>query len=694
MSVKYFLVLLCSFFINCALAQEEMKDSARSLSEITVKAYEINRQTAAGSRRLIREAPIQMQNKTSFVQLVNTVPGIRMEERSPGSYRVNIRGSSLRSPFGVRNIKVYWNDIPMTDPGGNTYFNQFIATNISSMTIYKGPASSLFGQGTGGVITIQNRIKENTTGIEYSVGSYNYHSLLAKASFGNDSIGRNLVTYAHNQGDGYRDQTKMRRDNVSWISEMNINKRHSLNVSVLYTDLYYQTPGGLTLKEFQQNSRASRPAAGKFPSAQEVNAAIWQKTFTAGVTHNGTISNFFSQKTTVYGAFAQIKNSAIRNFERRNEPHFGARTMLSYNRNFGIDGNNKFTWDNGLEFQQGYFNTQVSNNKNGLPDTLQTNDDINSTVYNFISQATLSLNNKWMLVAGASINRNQLKFTRLNSYPVNPQVFNFNNEFAPRFAILHKLPFNWTLAGNFSKGFSPPTVAELLPSTGIITPLNAEKGWNYELIVRKMLDPIRTNVDVSGYIFKLNNALVQRRDAAGADYFVNAGSVDQKGVEVALQQNLPASNPKWLEHFENNLSYTFSYFRYHNFIRGNDDFSGKTVPGISRHTIAYNANIFFSHNIQFSANYYSGSKIFLNDANTEAAGAYHLLGLRVGWEKTISEKISAIIYTGADNILNQVYSLGNDINAAGGRYYNVAPARNYYAGIAFELKAKPASLVN
>ena len=64
-------------------------------------------------------------NKTSLVSGFNTVAGVRMEERSPASYRINIRGSSLRSPFGVRNVKVYWNDIPVTDPGGNTYFNQF-----------------------------------------------------------------------------------------------------------------------------------------------------------------------------------------------------------------------------------------------------------------------------------------------------------------------------------------------------------------------------------------------------------------------------------------------------------------------------------------------------------------------------------------------------------------------------------------
>ena len=39
------------------------------------------------------------------------------------------------------------------------------------------------------------------------------------------------------------------------------------------------------------------------------------------------------------------------------------------------------------------------------------------------------------------------------------------------------------------------------------------------------------------------------------------------------------------------------------------------------------------------------------------------------------------IFAGADNLFNTKYSLGNDINAAAGRYYNAAAGVNYFAGI-------------
>jgi iron complex outermembrane receptor protein len=75
----------------------------------------------------------------------------------------------------------------------------------------------------------------------------------------------------------------------------------------------------------------------------------------------------------------------------------------------------------------------------------------------------------------------------------------------------------------------------------------------------------------------------------------------------------------------------------------------------------------------------------LNDAGTAYAPAYHLIEAKAGWEYPITHKTRLTIYLGADNILNQKYSLGNDLNAVGGRYYNAAAPRNYYVGMKLAL---------
>ena len=69
----------------------------------------------------------------------------------------------------------------------------------------------------------------------------------------------------------------------------------------------------------------------------------------------------------------------------------------------------------------------------------------------------------------------------------------------------------------------------------------------------------------------------------------------------------------------------------------------------------------------------------VNDANTFFANAYHLLQVKLG--KTFKlYKGTFSVFAGADNLLNEVYSLGNDINAVGNRFYNPAAGRNFFAG--------------
>jgi iron complex outermembrane receptor protein len=94
---------------------------------------------------------LNLQPNNSLVSVMNTLPGIRMEERTPGSYRLSIRGSLLRSPFGVRNVKIYFDEIPLTDAGGNTYLNALDVASLHSLEVLKGPDGSLFGANSGGV---------------------------------------------------------------------------------------------------------------------------------------------------------------------------------------------------------------------------------------------------------------------------------------------------------------------------------------------------------------------------------------------------------------------------------------------------------------------------------------------------------------------------------------------------------------
>ncbi|MET0462304.1 MAG: TonB-dependent receptor [Chitinophagaceae bacterium] len=676
--------LVLTWLISAPLFSQEATDTAHVLEEVTVRTFgQYRKLSEAGVPvRIIDVNNGDLYNKSSLVNSFNTIAGVRMEERSPGSYRINIRGSSLRSPFGVRNVKVYWNDIPVTDPGGNTYFNQFAWNNFSSLEVFKGPASSLYGAGTGGLVLINN-LDQWQPGVsaDYITGSYNLQNLFASARFGNEE-NKNQFTYAHNQSDGFRDQSAMRRDNFSWLSQLKLSEKQELSATVLFTDMRYQTPGALTLAEYNNNPKAARPAAGGFPGAEQAQATIYQKNILAGFTNKYQISSFLRNATTLYGAFAEIKNPTIRNYERRNEPSYGGRTTFTWKKA-------QWAMNGGAEFQQGYFNTQVSRNRNGNPDTLQTNDDVNYRNLSVFLQGDWSLEGKWFIQAGVSLNKTNVTFSRLSSFPVVKQSRSYKNELAPRVSLMRKIGNRLSLFGTVSRGFSPPTVAELLPSTGVIsTDLEAEEGWNYEMTARYLLFQNKLRVEATAFYFRLNNALVQRRDAAGADFFINAGDVKQRGIESHADYTYQPSYSKLIHYLTINADYTYNHFNYGSFIKGADDFSGNRVPSIPKGTFAAMADLRLKNGLFFNLNLYASSSIFLNDANTAIATSYQLVGSRIGWKAVGRKKVSYSLYAGTDNLLDQQYSLGNDINAAAGRYYNTAAGRNFYAGISFQLNTK------
>src|SRR5579863_8592441 len=179
----------------------------RPLQEVVVKAYEQNRKLidVGAPVAVVSKATLDRFGEGSILPAMNMEPGVRMEERSPGSYRLNIRGSSIRSPFGVRDVKIYYNEIPLTDPGGNTYLNSLGFYNFQSLEIIKGTAGSLYGAGIGGAVLINSMpsVWEKGISVDYTGGSYNTNSVNANIRSG-DSSHRNIFSYTHQTSDGYR----------------------------------------------------------------------------------------------------------------------------------------------------------------------------------------------------------------------------------------------------------------------------------------------------------------------------------------------------------------------------------------------------------------------------------------------------------------------------------------------------------
>jgi iron complex outermembrane recepter protein len=679
--MKYvlFSTFLLSFGISYSQDSTRVSDTVgrKSLQEVIVHAYEQNRALAdvPVAIGVVTTGEWNRYNPMSIVPAMNSVPGVRMEERSPGSYRLSFRGSTLRSPFGVRNVKVYLDGVPFTDPGGNTYLTQLAPFDLYSLELIKGPAGSLYGAATGGALLIKSRPDSWQPGFtaEYEHGTFNTNNINAQVRLGNE-LGGNIINYSHQTSDGYRDHTNLRRDIVTWESMLKNTDRQTLSTYAFYGDLYYQTPGALTLSQYNANPRQSRPALGSTPSADQAEAAIYQKTFLAAITNTYRISQNFQNTTNFYAAYTNYINPTFRNYEFRSEPHFGGRTVFNY-----ILDNIHFSF--GGEGQKGFFQTQDYGNTHGAPDTLQTNDNINTWTYTIFAQADVFFSKGWQVSAGLSYNDAFIGIDRISVPGFVPRNKNFGNELAPRLDISKKITPDILLYASVSKGFSPPAVAEVLPSTGSInTDLQPENGISYETGLKSTFFHQRLYVEVIGFYFELQDAIVVRKDSSNADYYTNAGSTTQKGIESQVSFQLLPSAMGWINSARLWASYTLDNFTYGNFKKDTVNYDGDHLPGVANNTFTGGIDLNSRPGFFLHLTYYYSDKMPLNDANTAYAAAYQLVGGRIGYSTHVN-KLNLNLFTGVNNAFNAKYSLGNDINAAAGLYYNAAATANYYVGI-------------
>ncbi len=686
--MRFIFLFSFSLILFPALAQEPSgQDSVRRLDEVIVKAY--------GADRALNEVPAAIAvidtrelyrfNNTSLLPAFNTIPGVRMEERSPGSYRLSIRGSTLRSPFGVRNVKAYWNGLPFTDGGGNTYLNLLDLNSINNIEIIKGPGASLYGAGTGGVVLLNSELKrKENVDIHFMAGSYGLIRYGGSAQ-GLFKKGMVKVSVTQQQSNGYREQTEMSRLAAQIEGIASIGKRSTLSTILLSSNLDYETPGGLTKAQFEADPKQARPpktTPPTQPGAVEQKAAVKNNTVYLGFVHEVNWNEAWLTRTGVYGSGTDFKNPTIRNYEKRKEGNVGGRTESQYKFK-KVNWQGKITF--GGEFQYFYSPVEVYGNDKGMATaTILSIDTLTSRAVLGFAQVDLDLPHQFYLTVGSSSNFLKYHFER-SAPTVAIQDRAFEAQFSPRIALLKRLNPSLSIYSSVSYGFSPPTFAEVRPSTGNFNnDLNPEHGINYELGLKGSAFQQLT-FDLTAYNFQLRETIVIQRTPDGAEYFTNAGETSQKGFEAKVSWEPNFESNHFLSSFRLWSSYSLNNYHFNDYINDGNDYSGNLLTGVAPTVVLGGIDVIAFQKLYTNITFTYVDHIPLNDANSEYASEYFLFGARVGYKGLVARKRPFEIFGGVDNLSGKRYSLGNDLNAAGGRYYNVAAGRNFYFGLKIAL---------
>jgi iron complex outermembrane receptor protein len=210
------------------------------------------------------------------------------------------------------------------------------------------------------------------------------------------------------------------------------------------------------------------------------------------------------------------------------------------------------------------------------------------------------------------------------------------------------------------------------PSTGIInTSLKAEKGWNKEISWRGNYSIL--DWDLNLYQFDLTETIVIRRAADGSDYFVNAGGTTQQGIElgyrIQIAKNIQLRNSESIQNF-----------RFNNYQSGTKDYSGNRLTGTSPFQHASTLQWDVLPKLSWTTQFLFTDQLFLNDANTEILPSSRVWNSRIQFKQKHWE-----IWFAAENLFDELYVSGPDLNAVGNRFYNAAPGRFFQTGLKIKI---------
>lgn len=666
----------------------QMEADAVNLNEVKVAGFSGNKSNkkTAGAIALITSENINRGNAVSLQPAFNAVPGVRMDQSTLSEARISIRGNGVRSAFGIRNVKIYVNEIPVTEADGTTRIEALDVNSIGRAEIIKGPASSIYGAGTGGVINFQlqrSPYQEQSLEVSGTSGNYGLQRLATTYRNGGDKL-NSYVSYGWQQYEGYRRHSEDMRRFLTGNFQLFPSDKRIITLLLNRTTQHSQIPGAITetqVKEnpLQANATNLDKAAGRYQN--------WTR---IGMGQQYLFNDKFSNNTSIFTYFYDLNHplpyAYIRNFYQS----YGGRTRFSYNPEFSVLPT-QFTA--GAEYNQGLTKgVQYVNNK-GTEGAVNSNVDYRNTQYSLFLQSETDLGPKTSLTLGISYN--SLNYD-VRNYLVQAQtgVKKFDPEATPRIALSHTFSNALSLHASVSSGFSPPSGSEIKNTDGSINPaLQAEKGWNYEVNAKGNLLESRLSYDLALFKLDMKGELIGQTVQQGITVYNNSGKTSHNGVELALsyQAFRPEDNNE-LVALRPFIAVTYSDFKFEKYTILNAQnevtasYNGNKLTGIAPWVVSAGIDVQTKTGLYLYGSYFFNDKLPVNDANSSFAQSYQLLNAKIGYEKQIAKHFEINIYAGLDNILNESYSSIISLNAVGfggaqPAYYNPSPKRNGYGGL-------------
>jgi iron complex outermembrane receptor protein len=576
--------------------------------------------------------------------------------------RISIRGFGARSAFGIRGIKLIVDGIPETTPDGQSQLDNLPLGLISNIEILRGPNANLYGNSSGGVISINTLTKPNdkfyrTSGI---FGAYQYQSIQRTRVL--DWKNSNLIIhYDKRRSNGYRDQSNYKTSilNLKYINQLD--QSNKIVWQINYTDSpYAYDPGGLKLSEVEDNRRQARRNNIDYDTYEKVKHLKTGISWNYKKNDNSFFDSYFFYQQRDFYSKLPFNFGGIISIDRN---YYGLGTKFTRNKNLENRNN---TLVMGIDHLSQSDDRKRFKNNFGLKGdrTLSQMENFDTTGIYLISQT--NFNSGLLLRYGIRYDINSIGIDSNNK--VNLDKIN------PSLGISYSINSSDNIFFSFGTSFESPTLNELSNNpdgSGFNKDLKSNNAVNYEVGWRKSLSNIA--FEAVAYVTNSDNEILPYEIELfpGKNFYRNVGSTLRQGIEISSSVSFQGGLF--------NLNYTLSKNRFKDFILDGDDLSEKLIPGIPSQMLDLEVLFKLSKKRTLILTNRLIGERYADNLNETLVSSYNIFNVK--YSKEIFKKSQFSL--GVNNLFNEEFYDNIRINAFGKRYYEPAPKRNFYFGINF-----------
>src|SRR5271170_667015 len=688
----------------CALGE-----GAEELSSVVVTATRIaedSRDLPISINRVDAQTIQSGQLQVNLSESLVTVPGVSAQNRQnyAQDLQLSVRGFGARSNFGVRGLRLYSDGIPGTMPDGQGQFSQFDLSSAGHIEVLRGPFSALYGNSSGGVISIFTADAKPgyLYGAEVEYGAFNTQRYDLNTTGDNGAVNY-VVDTSHFQTNGYRFHSDAQRNLFN--AKLSLAPSDTSKLTIVGNAIetpFTQDPLGLTRAQFEANPTQ----AGVNALAYNTRKNLDQEQL--GVAYENKLSATDELFATTYtGHRGTEQFQAIPMAQEANPLSPGG--VIDLDRSYwGVDlhvadqrsiagtplllvaGVN---YDDLAETRKGYLNyVGTDTGVQGALRRYETN-----YVYDFDQylQAQWDPAARWRLIAGV---RNSLVDVTSHGHLAVIDAADSEVHYSavnPVAGVTYRATDAVNIYGSYGKGFETPTLNDLayrsvdgsLP--GLNLGLKPARSDNYETGIKAGNDHVRA--DLAAFYIKTRDELAVLQNSAGRAVDQNIGETTRRGLELAAEAN-------WVGGFSARLVYT--YIRavveqpYYTCVTtpcnplanpgGPPPPSyvlvpaGSYLPALARNALYAGvtwryAPLGFSTTLDTVGR----SRIYVNDRNSDAADGYWVVNLRAGFEQETSHW-RFTEFARLDNLSDRAYVGTVIVNETNSRFFEPAPGRTAY----------------